>query len=99
MPANNLAGGPVSEIQNGDHCLVAKGAHVGKSGTVQDRNVSKTGHVTSPSNRLTVRGSKRLRETCPNAFRQTTTTLGERECLLGGKPTLANDGKAMQYKR
>jgi len=33
-------------VKNGDHCEVVGGTHAGKSGTVQDRNVSKTGHVT-----------------------------------------------------
>lgn len=35
-----------SNVKNGDHCTVTKGTHAGKSGTVQDRNTSKTGHVT-----------------------------------------------------
>jgi ribosomal protein S4E len=35
-----------SEIQNGDHCTVITGTHIGKSGTVQDKNISKTGHIT-----------------------------------------------------
>ena len=35
-----------SDIKNGDYCVVVSGTHAGKSGTVQDRNVSKTGHVT-----------------------------------------------------
>lgn len=29
-----------------DHCKVIGGTHKGKSGTVEDRNVSKTGQVT-----------------------------------------------------
>jgi ribosomal protein S4E len=33
-------------IRNGDRCTVTAGTHKGKSGTVEDRNVSKTGHVT-----------------------------------------------------
>ena len=33
-------------IQNGVQCIVTAGTHKGKSGVVQDRNVSKTGHVT-----------------------------------------------------
>ena len=37
---------PLKEPQNGDHCQVTGGTHAGKSGTVQDANVSKTGHMT-----------------------------------------------------
>lgn len=33
-------------VQNGDVCTVTGGVHAGKSGVVEDRNVSKTGHVT-----------------------------------------------------
>ena len=33
-------------VKNGDHCDVVGGTHAGKSGTVQDRNVSKTGQIT-----------------------------------------------------
>ena len=33
-------------VQNGDACTVTGGAHAGKSGVVEDRNLSKTGHVT-----------------------------------------------------
>ena len=33
-------------ISNGSRCAVTAGTHKGKSGTVQDRNTSKTGHVT-----------------------------------------------------
>jgi ribosomal protein S4E len=33
-------------IANGMSCRVVKGTHAGKSGTVEDRNLSKTGHVT-----------------------------------------------------
>lgn len=33
-------------IRNGDACDVTGGVHAGKSGVVEDRNVSKTGHVT-----------------------------------------------------
>ncbi|MBL8518756.1 MAG: KOW motif-containing protein [Betaproteobacteria bacterium] len=33
-------------VKNGDKCEVVGGTHAGKSGTVQDRNVSKTGQVT-----------------------------------------------------
>ena len=35
-----------SEVQNGDRCTVVQGVHKGKAGVVEDRNVSKTGHVT-----------------------------------------------------
>jgi ribosomal protein S4E len=34
------------EVSDGDHCLVVGGTHAGKSGVVQDRKTSKTGHVT-----------------------------------------------------
>ena len=33
-------------LKNGDQCLVVAGTHKGKSGTVQDLNTSKTGHIT-----------------------------------------------------
>lgn len=33
-------------VSNGDLCRVVKGTHAGKSGHVEDRNVSKTGAVT-----------------------------------------------------
>ena len=33
-------------ICNGDRCTATAGTHKGKSGTVEDRNMSKTGHVT-----------------------------------------------------
>lgn len=39
-------------VQNGDACTVTGGIHAGKSGVVEDRNVSKTGQVT-----ITVRES------------------------------------------
>mgnify|MGYP000915571706 CR=1 FL=1 len=32
--------------QDGDQCQVVGGTHKGKSGTVRDLNVSKTGHLT-----------------------------------------------------
>ncbi len=35
-----------SDLRNGDRCTVVVGRHAGKSGVVQDRNVSKAGHVT-----------------------------------------------------
>ncbi len=34
------------EIQNGDYCRVVAGTHRGKTGWVQDKNMSKTGHIT-----------------------------------------------------
>jgi len=34
------------DVSNGDHVLVVAGTHAGRSGTVEDRNTSKTGHVT-----------------------------------------------------
>jgi ribosomal protein S4E len=36
----------VRAIENGDYCTVILGRHKGKSGVIQDRNVSKSGHVT-----------------------------------------------------
>lgn len=33
-------------VANGDGCIVVAGTHKGRSGTVEDRNVSKTGAVT-----------------------------------------------------
>jgi ribosomal protein S4E len=35
-----------SEVRNGDYCVVTGGTHAGKSGIVEDRKTSKTGHVT-----------------------------------------------------
>jgi ribosomal protein S4E len=35
-----------TEIHDGEHCTVIAGTHAGKSGVVEDRNTSKTGHVT-----------------------------------------------------
>ena len=35
-----------TDLRDGDKCDVVGGAHTGKSGTVRDINVSKTGHVT-----------------------------------------------------
>jgi ribosomal protein S4E len=32
--------------ENGDRCVVTGGTHAGKSGIVEDRRTSKTGHVT-----------------------------------------------------
>lgn len=33
-------------LKNGDMCKVLGGTHAGKSGTVEDLKVSKTGHIT-----------------------------------------------------
>jgi len=33
-------------LKDGEHCSVIGGTHAGKSGTVRDIKVSKTGHVT-----------------------------------------------------
>ncbi len=33
-------------VQNGNSCTVVAGTHAGKSGIVEDRHTSKTGHVT-----------------------------------------------------
>ena len=48
-----MSDGQMSEGQNGEAgvvngawCCVERGAHAGKSGRVEDRKVSKTGHVT-----------------------------------------------------
>ena len=35
-----------SDVGNGDLCTVVTGTHAGKSGVVEDRKASKTGHVT-----------------------------------------------------
>jgi len=35
-----------AEPKDGDHCEVIGGTHKGKSGTVRDINISKTGHMT-----------------------------------------------------
>lgn len=43
MPQENPAS---FAIRNGDVCTVTGGVHAGKSGIVEDRNVSKTDHVT-----------------------------------------------------
>jgi ribosomal protein S4E len=34
------------KLKDGDECIVNAGTHAGKSGTVRDINVSKTGHIT-----------------------------------------------------
>ena len=36
----------MNEIRNGDFCRVVAGTHAGKSGTVEDRKLSKTCQVT-----------------------------------------------------
>ena len=33
-------------VRDGDRCRVVAGTHKGRSGTVEDRRTSKTGHVT-----------------------------------------------------
>ncbi|MBR7746821.1 KOW motif-containing protein [Undibacterium baiyunense] len=35
-----------SQVKDGDYCKVIGGTHKGKSGTVRDLNISKTGHLT-----------------------------------------------------
>ena len=35
-----------SVLKDGDQCIVIKGIHTGKTGTVKDVNVSKTGTIT-----------------------------------------------------
>ena len=35
-----------ADIADGMACRVVKGTHAGKSGTVEDRKLSKTGHAT-----------------------------------------------------
>ena len=37
---------PATKLKDGDHCTVIGGTHIGKSGTVRDINLSKTGHIT-----------------------------------------------------
>jgi ribosomal protein S4E len=37
---------PSANVVNGDHCVVLRGAHIGKSGVVRDRETSQTGHIT-----------------------------------------------------
>jgi len=34
------------EVKNGDRCEVIAGTHKGRSGTVEDHKLSKTGHAT-----------------------------------------------------
>jgi ribosomal protein S4E len=38
--------GSSGEVKDGDHCRVVGGTHAGRSGIVEDRRTSKTGHVT-----------------------------------------------------
>jgi len=35
-----------AKLKDGDQCQVIAGTHSGKSGTVRDINLSKTGHIT-----------------------------------------------------
>ena len=35
-----------SKLKDGDQCTVTQGTHAGKSGTVRDINVGRTGHTT-----------------------------------------------------
>jgi ribosomal protein S4E len=37
---------PPTNLKDGDFCNVIGGTHTGKSGTVNDINLSKTGHIT-----------------------------------------------------
>ena len=46
MAKSARTNGTGTEIADGDRCDVVAGTHAGKSGVVQDRNTSKTGHVT-----------------------------------------------------
>ena len=41
-----MAGGSGEDVRDGAFCRVVAGIHAGKSGTVEDRKVSKTGAVT-----------------------------------------------------
>ena len=34
------------QIANGDYCVVLAGVHAGKAGVVEDKQPSKTGHIT-----------------------------------------------------
>ena len=34
------------EIADGDRCMVGAGTHAGKTGTVEDKKLSNTGHAT-----------------------------------------------------
>ncbi len=46
MPKATVKAVESPDVKDGDYCEVTAGAHTGKSGRVQERNVSKTGHVT-----------------------------------------------------
>jgi len=48
--------GSQGEISDGDRCEVVAGAHAGKTGTVEDKKLSKTGHAT-----ITVRHDNAVR--------------------------------------
>jgi ribosomal protein S4E len=37
---------PDAHVVDGDYCVAVGGTHAGKSGIVQDRRTSKTGHIT-----------------------------------------------------
>ena len=54
-------------IKNGDLCTVIEGTHKGRSGTVEDFKISKTGHAT-----ITVReaGGERFKTLARNVTRQ-----------------------------
>jgi ribosomal protein S4E len=41
-----MANKKTADLKNGDLCNVVAGTHAGKSGTVEDLNISKTGHIT-----------------------------------------------------
>ena len=41
-----MAGIPNGDITDGERCTVVSGTHKGKSGTVRDRHMSKSGNVT-----------------------------------------------------
>jgi ribosomal protein S4E len=51
-----MASKKTKALKNGDLCKVVGGTHAGKSGTVEDLNMSKTGHIT-----ITVRQKDGLR--------------------------------------
>jgi ribosomal protein S4E len=59
--------GPSDEVKDGDLCLVIGGTYAGRSGTVEDRKTSKTGHVT-----ITVRedGGERFKTLARNVVVQ-----------------------------
>ena len=56
-----------AELADGDRCVVIAGTHSGKSGIIEDRHVSKTGHIT-----ITVRedGGARFKTLRRNVARQ-----------------------------